>query len=115
MVELGCGSGHNLAHLSTHATRCIGIDHDPSKVDRARALYGHLPRLRFLHGDAAERLRNLAAGSVDVCLSIFGALSFAAPRPLLAATADALRPGGQLLVVLRADDHHDYITVLARR
>ncbi|UED87182.1 class I SAM-dependent methyltransferase [Streptomyces profundus] len=115
VVELGCGSGHNLAHLTTRGAHCIGIDRDPFKVHRARTLYGHLPRLRFRHGDASDQLRRLPTGSADVCLSIFGAFSFVAPRPLLAATANALRPGGQLLIVLRADDHHDYLTVLTRR
>ncbi|MDT0446671.1 class I SAM-dependent methyltransferase [Streptomyces johnsoniae] len=115
VVELGCGSGHNLAHLTTYGARCLGIDHDPAKVHRARTFYGHLPRLHLLLGDAAEHLRSLPPGSVDVCLSIFGAFSFTTPRLLLAATATALRPGGQLLIVLRADDRHDYITVLTRR
>ncbi|WP_165956046.1 class I SAM-dependent methyltransferase [Streptomyces hainanensis] len=115
MVELGCGGGHNLAHLTTQGARCIGIDHDPAKIHLARACYGHLPRLHFRNGDAARCLGDVPPGSVDVCLSIFGAFSFTTPGPLLAAVATALRPGGQLLIVLRADAHHDYITVLTRR
>jgi SAM-dependent methyltransferase len=115
VVELGCGSGHNLAHLATHGARCTGIDHDATRIHRARTYYGHLPGLRFLHGDAAEHLRGVPPGSVDVCLSIFGAFSFTDPRPLLTAVAHALRPGGQLLIALRADDRHDHVTVLTRR
>ncbi|WP_165953750.1 class I SAM-dependent methyltransferase [Streptomyces sp. 8K308] len=115
VVELGCGSGHNLAHLTTHGARCVGVDSNPVKIHRARTLYGHLPRLQFRHESAADCLRGLRPGSVDACLSIFGAFSFIDPRPLLAAVAIALRPGGRLLIVLRADDRHDYITVLTRR
>ncbi|SDH28140.1 hypothetical protein SAMN05421505_113133 [Sinosporangium album] len=41
VVELGCGSGHNLAHLTAcHHAIAVGIDHDPIKVQRARTFYG---------------------------------------------------------------------------
>jgi hypothetical protein len=52
--------------------------------------------------------------SIDICLSIFGAFSFTDPLPLLTVTSRALRPGGLLAVTLRADNHHDSITVLRR-
>ncbi|MEV8115762.1 class I SAM-dependent methyltransferase [Streptomyces xiamenensis] len=115
MVELGCGSGHNLAHLTTHGARCIGIDHAPAKIHRARVLYGYLPRLSFVQADAAAHLHRLPPGTVDVCLSIFGAFSFTDPRPLFIAVTTALRPGGRLLASLRADDRHDHVTLWTRR
>jgi hypothetical protein len=57
----------------------------------------------------------LSPASADACLSIFGAFSFSPPRPLLQATARALRPGGLLAITLRASDHHDTVTILTRR
>jgi SAM-dependent methyltransferase len=91
------------------------VDHDLGKVRRARNLYGHLPGICFRHADAADYLRHVMPGSVDACLSVFGAFSFADPRPLLAVCAATLRPGGLLLITLRVDDRHDQVTVLRRR
>jgi SAM-dependent methyltransferase len=116
VIELGCGSGHNLAVLAArHRALATGVDHDPAKVARARHLYGHLPGLQVIHADAATYLSAIPAASADACLSIFGAFSFSPQRPLLRAAARALRPGGLLAVTLRADHDHDAVVILARR
>jgi SAM-dependent methyltransferase len=116
VAELGCGSGHNLAHIVAACGAIgIGIDRDPAKISRARGRYGHLANLAFVHGDAAAVLAALPPSSIDVCLSIFGALSFSPPRPLLQAAAHALRPGGRLAITLRADDRRDYVIVFTRK
>jgi SAM-dependent methyltransferase len=116
VVELGCGSGHNLAVLAArHGANATGVDRDPAKAARARELYGGVPGVQVVQADAAAHLAALPAASVDVCLSVFGALSFSPPGPLLAAAARALRPGGLLAVTLRADDWHDTVIILARR
>jgi SAM-dependent methyltransferase len=116
VVELGCGSGHNLAVLAArYGATATGIDRDPAKVARARELYGNVPGLQVIQADAAGYLATLPPASLDACLSIFGALSFSPPGPLLQAAAQALRPGGLLAVTLRASDHHDTVVILARR
>jgi SAM-dependent methyltransferase len=116
VVELGCGSGHNLAVLAArHGAIVTGIDHDPAKVARARALYGEIPGLRLICADAASYLAAQPISSIDVCLSIFGAFSFNSPGPLLAAAAHALRPAGLLAITLRASDHRDTVVILSRR
>ena len=116
VVELGCGSGHNLAVLAhRHGATATGIDRDPGKVARATELYGHLPGLQVICADAASYLTSLPAASIDACLSIFGAFSFSPPRPLLRGAARALRPGGLLAITLRASHHQDAVVILTRR
>ena len=116
VVEIGCGSGHNLAHLVEHHEALgIGIDHDPRKIERAERFYGHLRGIAFRRGDAAEQLADFAPGSIELCVSIFGAFSFTDPRPLLTATARVLRPGGRLAVTLREDETRDRVIILTRK
>ena len=116
VIELGCGSGHNLACLvARHGVTGIGIDADPAKISRARACYGHLPAIQFTLADACRYLTAAAPGSADVVLSIFGAFSFTDARPALTGAARILRPGGLLALTVRAGDHHDTVVVLRRR
>jgi SAM-dependent methyltransferase len=116
VIEMGCGSGHNLAHLAAvRGAVGIGIDRDPVKIARARGLYGQTDNLAFILGDAADILAAMPPALTDVCLSIFGALSFSSPAPILSEAARVLRPGGRLAVTMRADDHRDYVTILMRK
>lgn len=116
VVELGCGSGHNLAHMvACRGALGVGVDHDPAKVDLARAHYGHLPGIRFALADVGHFLNDAAPRSADLVVSIFGAFSFTDPLPLLISTAIVLRSGGLLVMTLRADDEHDVVAVLRRR
>jgi SAM-dependent methyltransferase len=116
VIELGCGGGHNLAHLVAHCGAIgIGIDHDSVKIGRAQGGYGHLPGIHFVLTDARTYLKAATPGSADLVVSIFGAFSFTDPLPLLTDVARVLRPGGQLAITLRADDRHDAVVVLGRR
>ena len=118
VVELGCGSGHNLAHLALHhRAEAVGVDHDPLAIHRARKLYGGLPRISFVQADATAYLRSLPRSSVDLCVSIFGVFSFlepSEPGPLLTATARVLKPGGRLALTLRATDTKDLVLIYTR-
>ena len=115
VVELGCGSGHNLAHLAVYqGVIGVGVDHDPAKICRAYARYGHIPNICFVLADCNEYLRSISPRSVDIFLSIFGAFSFADPLTLLVGTKNALRSDGLLALTLRADDQHDLVVLLRR-
>ncbi|CRK56144.1 Methyltransferase [Alloactinosynnema sp. L-07] len=96
VVELGSGSGDNLAHLVSLGATGVGVDIAPSRTAVATTVWGHLSGVDFVTADAADYLAaNL--GGFDIVYSIFGALWFTDPKLLLPRVRDALVPGGVLV------------------
>ena len=115
VVELGCGSGHNLAVLATHhSATATGIDHDPAKVARARQLYGNIPGLQVIHADAASTSPPCPPQqSMPACRS---SARLASPRrPATEGRRPRTTPGGLVAITIRASDHQDAVVILARR
>lgn len=98
VAELGAGAGHQAAYVATElkAARVIAIDSSTAQHSRGRDLYEGVPRLDFVHDDAAAYLRDHPS-SLDVAYSIFGTRDFSDPQTLLPSAAVALRPGGTLV------------------
>lgn len=95
VLELGSGTGCNLAHLSTLGAICTGVDCAPSQYEKAAARWGHLPGLTFHTADVTDYLHK-AAEPFDVVLSIFGPVWFTAPDRLLPLIHKRLSHGGVL-------------------
>ncbi len=95
VLELGCGTGCNLAHLSTLGAMCTGVDIAPSQQGKAVARWGSLPGLAFHTAEVTDYLSH-TEGSFDVVLSIFGPVWFTAPERLLPLVRGRLSPGGVL-------------------
>ncbi|MGW0927090.1 class I SAM-dependent methyltransferase [Streptomyces sp. NPDC002644] len=93
LLELGCGAGHNAAHLAArHAAHLTGVDMVGLQVRRARSHYGRLDNLTFIAGHALHHL-NAPGGQYDAIYSVFGAVGLVAPELLLPAIARRLLPG----------------------
>lgn len=95
VLELGSGSGSNLAHLATLGARCTGVDIAPSRTAAAVRAWGHLPNTRWVTADAVTFLSGTRV-TFDVVCSIFGALWFTDPRVLLPLTRARMTLGGVL-------------------
>jgi SAM-dependent methyltransferase len=95
VLELGSGTGCNLAHLSTLGAVCTGVDIAPSQRKKAVARWGHLPGLAFHTADVTDFLSH-AEGPFDVVLSIFGPVWFTDPEQLLPLIRKRLSSGGVL-------------------
>ncbi|KOU12758.1 methyltransferase type 11 [Streptomyces sp. WM6349] len=96
LLELGCGPGHNVAHLARHhQARVTGIDLVGLQVRRARSHYGHIEGATFTAGHALHYLQ--ATGQTfDAIYSVFGAVGLVAPELLFAAISRHLVPCGVL-------------------
>ncbi|MEH6375769.1 class I SAM-dependent methyltransferase [Streptomyces sp. KLMMK] len=93
VLELGCGTGCNLAHLATLGAECVGIDVAPSQAAKAEARWGSLSGLTFQTAEATEFLAD-HPNSFDVVLSIFGPVWFTDPAMLLPLVRRSLAAGG---------------------
>ncbi|MDJ0462190.1 class I SAM-dependent methyltransferase [Streptomyces sp. H27-C3] len=93
LLELGCGPGHNAAHLATrHGAHVTGVDFVGLQVRRARSHYGRLNNLTFVAGHALHYL-HASDEQFDAIFSVFGAVGLVAPELLLSAIAQRLKPG----------------------
>ncbi|WP_406059294.1 class I SAM-dependent methyltransferase [Streptomyces sp. NBC_01077] len=90
VLDLGCGSGGNLAHLVALGAEAIGVDISPVQAAKARERWPHLDvRQRTAEGFLAEATYEFEA----VC-SVFGAAWFTDPAELLPLVHARLAPGG---------------------
>lgn len=92
LLELGCGPGHNAAHLATrYGAHVTGVDLVGLQVRRARSHYGRLNNLTFVSGHALHYLQ-ATDEQFDAVYSVFGAIGLVAPELLLPAIAQHLKP-----------------------
>jgi SAM-dependent methyltransferase len=99
VVDLGCGTGDNLAHLVRHhGAFGVGVDAAPSQIERARARWPYLDlhtggAVGYLLGDPVP---------IEICYSVFGAVGLTPAMPLLVLIRQRLTAGGLLAFSVRA-------------
>jgi len=96
VLELGSGSGANLAHLATLGAYCTGVDLAPTREAAARQRWGHQSYLTFVTADVVDYLTNTLA-SFDIVYSVFGAVWFIDPVILLPLVRKRINSGGALV------------------
>jgi SAM-dependent methyltransferase len=99
VLDLGCGDGTTALPEAVLGAQVLGVDIAANLVaaGNARAVAAGLDNLTFQEGDAAD-LHDLADGSFDLVVSIFGAMF--APRPFDVAKemVRVTRPGGRVVM-----------------
>ncbi|WP_457029404.1 class I SAM-dependent methyltransferase [Kitasatospora sp. P5_F3] len=93
VLELGCGSGGNLAHLATLGMRAVGVDLSVAQLTKARGRWQDVAGMELHQGDALAFLTE-TAGMFDAVYSVFGAAYFTDPDLMLPAVLARLTSGG---------------------
>ncbi|KJS58576.1 class I SAM-dependent methyltransferase [Streptomyces rubellomurinus] len=101
-LDLAAGEGRNAIWLAARGWHVTGLDFSAVALERAERLTAELPdevadRLTWRHGDA--RALEAPAGGYDLVLVAYLQLPAEDRRTALRRAADALAPGGTLLVV----------------
>ncbi|MFD7238276.1 class I SAM-dependent methyltransferase [Streptomyces syringium] len=94
VVELGCGPGHNAAHLTSLGAKVTGLDCSEGQIQRALAYYGH-HGTEFVHSRALGYLTR-ESERLDAIVSVFGAIGLDEPSKLLGACSRRLGRRGVL-------------------
>ncbi len=99
VLDLGCGTGIDAAHLARQGHPVVGLDVSPDMLALARSRCSGLPA-EFFPMDLSDP--SLPPGPFGAALSNFGALNCAPLAPVARAVADRLSPGAPFVVVLIA-------------
>jgi SAM-dependent methyltransferase len=95
-LDVGCGTGAFARLLARRADHVEAIDLSPAMIETARELSGQHRNVRFEVADVSSH--PLACGRYDVIASI-ATLHHLPLGPTLHRMADALAPGGRLIVL----------------
>lgn len=99
VLDVGCGDGTTAIPLAQAGAEVRGIDIARNLVDagNARAQRLGLNNVRFEQGDAMA-LSGVADGSVDLVLSVFGAMFAPRPNDVASEFVRVTRPGGRIVM-----------------
>ncbi|WP_052848319.1 class I SAM-dependent methyltransferase [Streptomyces avicenniae] len=95
VLDLGCGSGGNAAHLATLGMTSVGIDLSAEQLAKARERWPGVNGMQLHRADALTHLADTPT-TFDAVYSVFGAAWFTDPGLLLPLVQARLKPGGVL-------------------
>jgi ubiquinone/menaquinone biosynthesis C-methylase UbiE len=101
-IEVGAGTGQNLAYFPPAVTRLCLVEPDPSMRKRLRRRAGGRDDVEVI--DARAEALPFPDASFDTAVVTFALCSVADPDAALAEIARVLRPGGRLLFLEHVRD-----------
>jgi SAM-dependent methyltransferase len=109
VLDAGCGTGRVGLELARRGHSVVGVDLDASMLDLARAASAKSGLdVTWLHGDLLDLPRLVADRDFDLVAAPGNVMVFLTPGTepdVVAALADALRPGGLLVAGFSHDRH----------
>jgi ubiquinone/menaquinone biosynthesis C-methylase UbiE len=99
VLDLGCGDGDTAIPEAKLGAEVLGVDISSNLLAAAkrRAKAAGLTNCTFQEGDAID-LNNLADGSFDLTVSIFGAMFAPKPMDVAKEMVRVTRPGGRIVM-----------------
>jgi SAM-dependent methyltransferase len=102
ILDIPCGYGRHAGELARRGFAVVGVDLSPAMIAEARRRRPEGPRLRFIRRDMRRIAFRREFDAVINLYTSFGYFTPAQNRAVLRRMADALRPGGRILI-----DHRD--------
>jgi SAM-dependent methyltransferase len=113
VLDIGCGAGESTRDAARTGGAVLGVDVSEALLELARRRSEGLGNVTYVLADAATY--PFPDGEYDVAISRFGTMFFADPVAAFANIRRALRPGGQLaMLVWQAYDRNDWVTAIDR-
>ena len=99
VLDLGCGDGTTAIPAAKLGAKVLGVDISRNLVaaGNARAVAAGLTNCTFQEGDATN-LQELADGTFDLTVSIFGAMFAPKPFDVAGEMVRVTRPGGRIIM-----------------
>jgi SAM-dependent methyltransferase len=99
VLDLGCGDGTTAVPAAKRGANVLGIDiaHNLVEAGNLRAKEQNLTNLRFQHGDACA-LEDVSNDSIDLVVSVFGAMFAPRPSDVAREIVRVTRPGGRIVM-----------------
>jgi cyclopropane fatty-acyl-phospholipid synthase-like methyltransferase len=99
-LDLGCGTGTNVAYLARHGWTAVGVDASRRAIDVAARATETLPSATVVHGDVTKLGELLVEGPFDLVLDIGCFHSIARHRrdDYAAGVAERTAPGATLFM-----------------
>jgi SAM-dependent methyltransferase len=115
ILDIGCGTGRSTREVARLASSgaVVGVDLSAKLLERAQAAARaeRLSNVRFEQADA--QVHPFPGAAFDLALSVFGVMFFADPVAAFVNIARALRPGGDLaLLVWRGLEHNEWVAAI---
>lgn len=103
VLDVGCGSGRSIFDILPITQNVVGVDHEESAVNEARAKFAGYPSVKILNADATSLPFSDAEFDFVICMGSFA--NFADKKHIiLQEMRRVLKPTGKIIISVFSED-----------